>query len=473
MDETRQMPRTQASAGPVVPSGLHVALLVSKGPGGAGGSLAEVPDATGMRQADAIEALQKAGFEVEVLRNANPAFAEGTVSHQLPTAGSAASPGSLASLIVSSGPAPEEVAKTALPDVVGKPVAEATAVLEAAGLKPSVLEEFSPTVPAGTVFAQEPNPRTIGRVPAKKGKGWLWALLALLVVVIAAAALFFMGGEQVVVPDVTGMTVEEAETVLTDAGLTLGRESEEPTEEFEPGLVISQTPVAGESVSEGSRVDIVVARPLAGVEVPDVVGLPVDDAIGTLGEAGLTARAEEVFSEDVEEGLVVDQSPRPGTRVEEGAEIALSVSRGPEPPANVEVPDLSGMTQAEAEDALADVGLTASILRAFSETVPVDEVVSQAPSRGTIVAPETRVAVFLSRGPAPADVTTAEVPDVEGLQRDAARTALEGAGFEVEVIELANTMVPAGEVFGQLPAAGELAAEGSTVVILVSTGPAE
>lgn len=473
MDETRQMPRTQVSGGPAVPSGLHVALLVSRGPGGVGGSLTEVPDAIGMRQAEAIEALQRAGFEVELLRNANPAFAEGTVSHQLPTAGSAVSPGSLVSMIVSSGPAPEDVARTVLPDVVGKTLAEATAALEGAGLKPSVREEFSPTVPAGTVFAQEPSPRTIGRAPVTKSRAWLWAVLALIVVAAAASALFFMGAEQVVVPDITGMTVEEAEFALADAGLVLGRESEEATEEVEPGLVISQDPEAGESVSEGSRVNIVVARPLGGVEVPDVIGLPVNEAIEALEDAGLTARTTDVYSEDVEEGHVLEQSPRPDTRVEEGAEIALSISGGPEPPANVEVPDLSGMTQQEAEDALGEVGLTASILRTFSETVPVDEVVSQAPSRGTIVAPGTRIAVILSRGPAPADVTNVEVPAVEGLQRDAARTALEGAGFTVEAIELANTMVPAGEVFSQLPAAGQLAAEGSVVVILVSTGSAE
>jgi beta-lactam-binding protein with PASTA domain len=438
MDETRQMPRTQASVGPEVPFGLHVALLVSRGPGGVGGSLTEVPDATGMRQAEALEALQKAGFEVEVLRNANPAFAEGAVSHQLPTAGSAVSPGSLVSVIVSSGPAPEDVAKTVLPDVVGKTVAEATAVLEGAGLKPSMLEEFSPTVPEGTVFAQEPNPRTIGRVPAPKRRGWLWAVLALIVVVVAAYALFFMGGEQVVVPDVTGMTLEEAEVALIEAGLALGRESEEATEAVEPGLVISQEPVAGESVSEGTRVNIVVARPLEGVEVPDVVGLPIDDAIEALEEAGLTVRAADVYSEDVEEGYVAEQSPQPGTRVEGGAEIALSVSMGPEPPANVEVPNLSGMTQDEAEEALGDVELAASILEAFSETVPLGEVVNQTPSRGTIVAPGTRVAVIVSRGPAPADVTFVEVPDVDGLQRDAAQRALSDVGFGSEFIDISE-----------------------------------
>ena len=473
MDETREMPEVQATGGPVVTSGLHVALLVSKGPGGAGGSLVEVPAVVGMRQADAIESLQNAGFEVEVLRNANPAFAEGTVSHQLPTAGAAVPQGSMVNVMASAGPAPEGGPVTTLPDVVGRPAEEATALLESAGLKPSVLEEFSPTVPAGTVFAQEPNTRTIGRVPAKKGKGWLWALLALIAVAVAAYALFFTGGESVVVPDLTGMTVAEAETALTDADLALGRETEEATDEVEPGLVISQDPEEGESVSEGSRVNVVVARPMEGVEVPDVLGLLSDDAVAALEDAGLTARTEESYSEDVEEGLVISQSPQPGTRVEEGAEIALSISRGPEPPANVEVPNLSGMTQEEAEAALSEAELEPSILFAFSETVPVNEVVSQAPSRGTIVAPGTRVAVVLSRGPAPADVVDVEVPDVDGVQRAAAESALEDVGFETEVIELSNTMVPEGEGFGQLPAAGDLAAEGSTVAILVSTGAAE
>ena len=459
-----------AAAGPQVPAQTKVALLVSKGPAESPVPTSDVPDVVGKRQAEALEMLQAAGFQVEVLRSPNAFFKEGLVSHQLPLGGTTATGGSKICIISSTGPAPETAAMTSLPDVVGRGREEADQLMTAAGLTTSVIEEYSATVARGVVFAQEPNGRTYDRKPPKKSLAWLWAIIALIAVAIAAYFLFFTA-EDVTVPDVTGMTLENAELALADAGLEVGRITEEATDDVEANTVLSQTPVADEVVAEGSRVDLVVASAVEGVEVPDVVGLSLDDATATLEDAGLTVRSEEVFSDDVEIGLVTAQSPRPGTRIESGAEVALSVSKGPEPAANVTVPDISGMTRADAEAALEGAGLSARFYQAYSESVPSGSVVTQAPTSGSSVAPGTAVAVVLSLGAAPQGTTYVDVPDVTGMARNMAETTLETAGFDVEDLEVTDAAVPKDTVLSQLPLGGQQAPEGSVVVIIISSGP--
>ena len=108
----------------------------------------------------------------------------------------------------------------------------------------------------------------------------------------------------------------------------------------------------------------------------------------------------------------------------------------------------------------------------YSDAVPAGDVIAQAPASGSSVAPETTILIFISEGPKPPDVVDVAVPDVEGMTQDDAETALEDAGFEVEVLELSNETVEEGVVFSQIPLAESEAPEGSTVAILVSTGPA-
>jgi len=266
--------------------------------------------------------------------------------------------------------------------------------------------------------------------------------------------------------------LEDAEIALADAGLEVGRVTEEATEDVEAGSVMSQTPPAGDIVAEGSRVDLVVARAVEGVEVPDVIGLSLDDATATLEDAGLTVRSEEVFSDDVETGLVTAQSPQPGTRVESGAEVALSVSKGPEPAANVTVPDLSGMTRADAEAALDAAGLGVRVVQMNSDTAPEGSVVTQAPASGASVAPGTVIAVVVSLGPPPMGTEYIDVPDVTGMERAMAERTLKDAGFDVEDLETANAAVAEGTVFGQIPLGGQQAPEGGLILIIISSGPA-
>jgi len=460
-----------ASTAGMMAVGSSAAILVSKGPAPARGAGAVVPDVVGKKQAEALELLQAAGFEVQALRNNNESFKAGLVSHQLPVGGSEVSPGARVCVFASAGPVLEGTMLVTLPDLVGKSVDEARGVMTNAELKLTALEEFSPTVPVGIAFAQEPNPRTVDRGPAKKSLVWLWVVLAVLALAVIAFFLFSQKPADVVVPSLIGLSEANAEATLIEVGLALGKVGTEPTSTVEPGVVVSQDPTLGTMAAEGDRVDIVVAEALAGVEVPDVVGETVADATLAIGQAGLNARTEEIYSADVEVGEVVAQSPKAGTRVEPGAEVALSVSKGPEPAANATVPNLKGMTQEAAESALRAEGLTSRALMGYSDTVPSGQVIAQAPVAGSSVAPGTQVLFQVSQGAPPATATLVQVPDLQGMTADQAEDAVKALGLDDEIVEIAYAEAPAGTVIGQLPEAGAMVPEGSTVSIAVAKAP--
>lgn len=473
---TQQM-RPAPSVGASIAVGSGVLLGVSAGRPPSPRPTVVMPSVVGLPQDDALETLQGEGFAVEIIRNTSETVKAGLVSHQYPPSGAVATTGSRAALIVSAGAAAEQARFTVLPDVVGKTEQVAVAELAGLGLRSVVVSDYNAAVPAGVVMAQEPTATTLAPVVVEKKRGrvWPWVLIALAVVAVAAFAVYFyaaQGGQEVSVPDVTGMTVPQATVALADAGLELGTVTEKANADVPAGQIVSQDPQAGTTLEEGSRVDVVVAVAPQGVEVPDVTGSSVSKAKSDLEAVGLTWRVTEVHDDEVPKDVVIAQSPQAGTRVDEGAEVALTVSLGPPPAANVTVPDVVGMTSDQARQALEDAGLTVKIVQGYSDTAPEGEVAAQSPAAGSDVAPGTQVLLAVSLGPVPGDVTTVAVPDVVGMTEDEATAALEGAGFAVEVLE-AFSAQPVGQVFWQYPSGGAAEPVGSSVAILVSSGPAE
>ena len=123
----------------------------------------------------------------------------------------------------------------------------------------------------------------------------------------------------VTVPDLTGLTLDEARGTLSDVGLELGDLSSGEAAAGTPeGTVIGQTPAAGEEVDEGSTVDLVVAG-APDVVMPDLIGLSQADAEAAVAAAGLVVeRVLSVYSNDVPAGQVADQTPAAGTTVPGG-----------------------------------------------------------------------------------------------------------------------------------------------------------
>jgi serine/threonine-protein kinase len=200
----------------------------------------------------------------------------------------------------------------------------------------------------------------------------------------------------------------------------------------------------------------------APVGVPLVEGLRVEQAVQVIEDAGLEAEVEEQPSTEIEEGIVIEQSPKEGTSVSKGSTVTITVSSGPR---EVEVPGLVGLTYEEALDALNEVNLEPRRVEVFSQK-PVGQVTGQDPKEGELVDEGTEVEVRVSKG-----VRQVEVPNVLGQSESSARAELEDAGFEVAVTEAPSDSTAEGLVSAQSPSAGTEAAQGSTVSITISTGP--
>jgi serine/threonine-protein kinase len=198
------------------------------------------------------------------------------------------------------------------------------------------------------------------------------------------------------------------------------------------------------------------------VGVPNVVGIERDLAVQRIEEAELEAAVEEQASTEVEEGLVIEQSPPAGSRIAKGDTVTIVVSTGPN---EVEVPALAGKTYGEAVDILEELGLEPRRVDVFSQR-PVGIVASLDPKAGTIVDEGSVVTVRVSKGS-----QLIAVPDVLQQSEESARSELEAAGFQVQVVEAPSSDTPEGLVSAQSPDPGVEAERGSTVQITISTGP--
>jgi serine/threonine-protein kinase len=143
-------------------------------------------------------------------------------------------------------------------------------------------------------------------------------------------------------------------------------------------------------------------EPAAKVAVPDLTGMTQQGATSALDQAGLAVGTVMTKQTDAgPEGTVVAQDPAPGSKVSEGSKVALTVSGGasPSPPAPVAVPNVLGLTQAEALSALQQVGFAAVVTQASSLS-PAGEVTSQSPSAGVMAQAGSVVELTVSSGPA-------------------------------------------------------------------------
>jgi serine/threonine-protein kinase len=268
-------------------------------------------------------------------------------------------------------------------------------------------------------------------------------------------------GAVVSVPDVVEAARPRAEADLRDAGLEV-----DVSEEFslnEPrGTVIRQSPDAGRRVREGSTVQIVVSRGANRVVMPDAVGQPFDEVAEPFEAADIPLQVERVPSERVERGLVIEQSPGAGIAVTGLDRVSFVVSDGP---ADRPVPEVLGRSLNGAAFELGRAGLAlGEISIADDPDVPAGGVVSADPAPGTVVPIGTEVSMVVSGGP-----TAVPVPDVVNDSEQAAREALEAAGF---VVALAARLVPDGDdavgaVYDQYPEAGTDLRPGQTVTIVV------
>ena len=135
------------------------------------------------------------------------------------------------------------------------------------------------------------------------------------------------------VPNVVGMTKDDAERVIKDAGFAVGTETEEASETVVAGAVISQSVKAKSEAKAGSSIGITVSKgsgkPAKRVSVPSLIGMTQTQAEDVLASLKLVSKAEDpVYSEDAKPGTIFKQSVAAGTEVEEGSTVSFTAALG-------------------------------------------------------------------------------------------------------------------------------------------------
>lgn len=303
-------------------------------------------------------------------------------------------------------------------------------------------------------------------------------IVALLVIFLVGNAVGVFSGpgitatteKQVDVPDVRGMTEDEARDELNDKNLGMRVSGREASDEYDKGEIISQDPGEGEKVDEHTTIEVVVSTgpETKMVQVPNVVDAKEADAEKEIEDAGLIVKKEFEASDDVDAGRVISVSPDAGTEVEEGSEVTIVVSTGPETKM-VAVPKLVGRQAADAEAALTSAGLVGSVTEQYSDE-PAGQVISQSPLEGEQVEEGSTVSYVVSLGP---ETKTVTVPNLTtGMTREEAEQALTAAGLKVGTVTEANSSsITPGYVMNQTISPGTEVAEGTAVGFTVSIGP--
>jgi eukaryotic-like serine/threonine-protein kinase len=328
---------------------------------------------------------------------------------------------------------------------------------------PVLADETMVAAPAtGTQVLQETRPERYEEPPDRQG--WKYALIALLILGIVGLLVWLLagnlfGGAEVEVPDVVGLTESEARDELE--AVELDAETDTQPSRRPVGQVIAQDPEAGETAREGDTVTITVSGGPRETDVPNLEGLTQDDAEQALEEARLeVGDVTEEASDDVEEGIVLSQSPEAGEQVARGTPVDLVVSSGPE---TVVVPSVIGLSEQDAVANLEQAGLDVDVQRDQNEA-PEGQVFAQDPGAGEELSAGDVVTITVSEGPG-----EQEMPGVEGQDADEAEDFLEDElGLDVsQELETEPCAQPPGTVCRQDPEAGTPVSPGDSVILYV------
>ena len=265
-------------------------------------------------------------------------------------------------------------------------------------------------------------------------------------------------GRRVPVPNIIGMSQDEAQLALEKQGLDWGAPARAYSDTVPAGHVVSCQPKIGRKVGLGQAVTAVISRGVETKTVPDVVGKTKDQAGAAIKGAGLTlGDVTEDYSASVAQGKVISSDPKAGKVIEHTAKVSIVVSKGKEP---ATIPDVTGKSEDDAKKALEDAGLKkGKVSQDYSDSVAKGRVISSSPIAGASgYYKGDSVDLTVSKGP-----EKVTVPDVTGKSEDDAKKALEDAGLKVTVNKRLGG--PFGTVRSTDPAAGSSVKPDSKVTI--------
>jgi serine/threonine-protein kinase len=223
-------------------------------------------------------------------------------------------------------------------------------------------------------------------------------------------------------------------------------------------LLLAGAIAAGVYVYDQIQDELDQSRPVA---VPFVEGTRRLLAEARIRDAGLTPVSRYEFSDEIPVGIVIDQNPDAGDRIDRGNRVNMTVSLGRE---QVAVPDVRGRTSTDAVAMLADAGLKANVVEINSDKEE-NTVTAQDPPPGRKIPKGETVRINVSKGPKPV-----QVPSVVGQAYEDALATLQGAGFAVRRRDVDSNQSE-GIVVAQDPAPGASVPKNSSVTLSVSKGP--
>ena len=353
-----------------------------------------VPALVGKTEAEAQQLAKDSGLSVVVkTQETDQADQDGKVLVQVPAAGVDVPRMSVVTITVAKGP--EGVA---LPDLAGKTRSEAEDTLVRLGMTVAFVEKESDSVPIGRVISQDPVAGTKTQLKSK--------------VTLTVSG----GAGDIVVPDLTNMTLEEARAALESLGLTLGvaQVAQDGFREGDPAYVLRQEPAAGETLGAGSKVTIFlpIAPPVSTTgtssattngasHAPRFEGMTVGAAKKLAEEQGVIL---ELADSADDSRLITFQDPPPGDPLDgPSASVVIRVSEA------AIVPRLSGLNETEARTRLQQAGFSLGTVRRVRGDI-AGEVIDQRPSSGIeaiagstvdLVVADPSAAPSSAQGPAP------------------------------------------------------------------------
>ncbi|MDH2425679.1 Stk1 family PASTA domain-containing Ser/Thr kinase [Sphaerisporangium sp. TRM90804] len=246
---------------------------------------------------------------------------------------------------------------------------------------------------------------TGGRYERRRaGKSSPWAVAAWILIPLLVIAAFIgigyaflapnspEGDTQVKMASVAGQTLKGATAALEAQGLKV-EVKKEFSSDVEKGTVIGTDPEGGTDVAKGSTVTLLVSDGVKQVTVPSLVGSTVDEATATLKANDLKVQVVNAVSNQ-EQDKVFQTKPAEGTKVDENSIVKIYV-----PKKQIEVPDVSEQTLADAKATLTGAGFKVKVVRQQHPVVPEGNVISQSPGPGAKLTSGTTITLVVSEGP--------------------------------------------------------------------------
>jgi serine/threonine-protein kinase len=263
--------------------------------------------------------------------------------------------------------------RISVPSMAGATQGQATKSLAALGLKVDVTDQvFSEDVPAGKVISS--NPGGGGKI----GTGGTVHLT------------ISKGPDRIKVPALAGLTLEAATAALTAAGLKVGRTTQSFSVTRDKDLIISSAPPFKSDARKDAVVDLVVSLGIQQLTINSYVGKTSDEALNELTAAGVSANATYAYSDSVQIGTVISQSPDGAAPLAKGSVVTLVISKGP---SAIYVPNVYSLTQLKATTILENLGLKVVVRKIGTKKVKT--VTNVSPASGAKVSPGATITITL------------------------------------------------------------------------------